>query len=266
MKVTIAKQAGFCPGVSRAVQLIEKALREGNRPIYCLGELIHNRVFNDSLRQRGVHFIGLEEIPSLPENSVLFIRAHGTTREVYAAAEKCRAEIVDATCPYVRKIQDIAASCLDEEFIIIGDASHPEIRGIVSCAAGKASVYSGIDELKTRFAETDPIDTPATLAVQTTFHTGEWAACQEFLKTVYPRLRIADTICSVTESRQEEVRTLAPENDLTVVVGSAGSSNTMKLFRIAQSAGPAAIMVETAGDLPAHRDIIRNSNNILITA
>ena len=266
MKITIAKQAGFCPGVSRAVQLMENALKNDGREIYCVGELIHNRVFNDSLRKRGVRFIEPADIPSLPDGALLFIRAHGATKDVYASASECNAKIIDATCPYVRKIQDIAASCRDSEFIIIGDRLHPEIQGIVSSAAGKVSVYSGIDELKSHFADGKKSDAPATLAVQTTFHTGEWKECQAFLKTVYSNLHIADTICSVTESRQEEVRKLSPENDLTVVVGSPGSSNTLKLYRVAEACGKKAIMVETAGDLPGHRELIQQANNILITA
>ena len=264
--VSVARHAGFCPGVSRAVQLIEAELQKGDHPLYCLGELIHNRVFTDSLRSRGVHFIQPDEISGLPENALLFIRAHGTTKSVYRTIERCGAQVIDATCPYVKKIHDIAASCEKEEFIIIGDRNHPEVQGIISSAPGKASVYSGIDELKSVFRTGETVDAPAVLAAQTTFNTEEWQECCDFLRTVYPNLRISDTVCSVTETRQNEIRKCAAESDLTVIVGSRNSSNSMKLFHIAQSVCKTALLIETADELRDYRNIIQNANNILISA
>ena len=264
--IRIAKHAGFCPGVSRAVELMEKAIAGEQRSIYCLGELIHNRTFTESLRERGVRFITPEEIPTLPKDALLFIRAHGATREVYRLIEESGLPYVDATCPYVQKIHRIAASATDAKFVIIGDKDHPEVQGIVSAAPGETAVYSGLAELEEAFAGCAPMEEPIVLAVQTTFHTEEWKKCQKFIKSVYTHPKISDTICSITESRQKEVRELAKDSDLTVVVGSRNSSNTVKLFRIAAEVGKDALLVENASDLAPHADRIRGANSILITA
>lgn len=271
MSITVAKYAGFCPGVSRAVALIEKALKEQQRPIYCLGELIHNRVFIEDLRRRGVTFIEPEDLEKLPKDALVFIRAHGTTEQVRQTLSKLGLDSIDATCPFVQKIHKIASESGDAEFLIIGDRSHPEVQGIVSAAPGKASVYGGLAELEAAFPEGTVIETPAVLTAQTTFHTEEWKKCQKFIKNIYKHLQIYDTICSATEDRQKEVRTLAENSDLTVVVGSKNSSNTVKLFRIAEEVaasadGKRALLVETAADLPAYRDVIRRAASISITA
>ncbi|MBR4053181.1 MAG: 4-hydroxy-3-methylbut-2-enyl diphosphate reductase [Clostridia bacterium] len=264
--IRVAKHAGFCPGVSRAVELMEQAIAEQSKPIYCLGELIHNRTFTESLRERGVCFITPEEIPSLPKDALLFIRAHGATGEVYRMIRESGLSYVDATCPYVQKIHRIAASATDAKFIIIGDKDHPEVQGIVSAAPGETAVYSGLAELEQTFAGCAPMDDPVVLAVQTTFHTEEWKKCQKFIKSVYTHSKISDTICSITENRQKEVRELAKDSDLTVVVGSRNSSNTVKLFRIAKEVGRDALQVETAADLAPHKALLRGAKSILITA
>ena len=264
--ICVAKHAGFCPGVSRAVHLIERAILDGRGPIYCLGELIHNRIFNESLQARGVRFIEPRDIPTLPGDALVFIRAHGATKDVYQTLADNGLEYIDATCPYVQKIHSIAASATDATFIIIGDKDHPEVQGIVSAAPGKTAVYGSFAELQEAFAGKEPTDEPAILAVQTTFNTDEWKKCQKFIKYLYTHLKICDTICSATENRQREVRTLAAENDLTVVVGSRHSSNTVKLYRIAKEVGGDAILIETSADLAACRARIRAANSILITA
>ncbi|MBQ3002896.1 MAG: 4-hydroxy-3-methylbut-2-enyl diphosphate reductase, partial [Clostridia bacterium] len=255
--ICVAKHAGFCPGVSRAVSLIEQALDDGRGPIYCLGELIHNRTFNESLQARGVQFITPEDIPSLPKDALVFIRAHGATKDVYQTLQDSGLAYIDATCPYVQKIHRIASEATDATFIIIGDKNHPEVQGIVSAAPGDTAVYSGIAELMEVFADKQPTDTPAVLAVQTTFNTDEWKKCQLFIKSLYTHLKICDTICSATENRQREVRELAAKNDLTVVVGSRHSSNTVKLYRIAKEVGGDALLIETSADLAAERNRVR---------
>lgn len=266
MSITVAEHAGFCPGVSRAVKLIEESIATSNKPIYCIGELIHNQVFTDSLRAKGVHFIQESDIPSLPDNALVFIRAHGATKDTYTALNKYNVSFVDATCPYVQKIHDIAASCRDSDFLMIGDRNHPEVQGIISSAPGNVSVFSGLQELQ-EYKPTDAgSERPVVLAVQTTFNTKEWAACQDYAKSVFKNLQISDTICSVTETRQKEVREQASISDLVVVVGSTNSSNTMKLFHIAESECSNALMVETAADLKMHADQIRHAKQILITA
>lgn len=264
--IRVAKHAGFCPGVSRAVDLIEQAIRTQEKPIYCLGELIHNRVFNDSLRRRGVTFIEPEDLPGLPADALVFIRAHGATQEVYRMLREHGIAFVDATCPYVRKLHEIASSSSDAKFIIIGDRNHPEVQGIVSAAPGESAVYSGLAELEEAFPACTPREEAVILAVQTTFDTEEWKKCQSFIKRLYTNLKISDTICSVTEDRQKEARALAASSDLTVVVGSPNSSNTVKLYRIAKEVGKDAVLAESAADLAAVRERIRAAKSISITA
>lgn len=264
--IKVADHAGFCPGVSRAVDLMEQAIRDGKKPIYSLGELIHNRVFNESLSARGVQFIAKEDIPTLPKDALVFIRAHGTTHDVYRLLEEQGLEYIDATCPYVQKIHRIAAAAGDAEFVIIGDKDHPEVQGIISAAPGKTAVYSGLAELEQTFGGKEPIDTPIILTVQTTFHTEEWKKCQKFIKSVYTHSKICDTICSITDTRQNEVREQAALADLTVVVGSRNSSNTVKLYRIAREVCKDALLVETAADLYPQKELLRRAHSILITA
>lgn len=265
--IRIAAHAGFCPGVSRAVELIEQELTaHPGQPIFCLGELIHNRVYTDSLRARGVTFISPEELSMLPEQALLFIRAHGTTEAVYAQIRARRLRCVDATCPFVQKIHRIAAAADDALFLMIGDRSHPEVQGIISAAPGDVEVYDSFADLQTAYPDGQPHAAKAVLAVQTTFNTEEWARCRKFIKSIYTHLQISDTICTATQARQSEARQIALESDLTVVVGSPNSSNTVKLFRIAAEVGHDALLIETAADLAAYRDRIRAANRISITA
>lgn len=267
----VAAHAGFCPGVSRAVGLMEKALAErasGRRKgeVYCLGELIHNRVFTDSLRARGVQFIQPSDLPDLPPDARVLIRAHGATEEIYRSLRESGVDCIDATCPYVRKLHEIAASAVGAKFLIIGDRNHPEVQGIVSAAPGESAVYSGLAELEAAFPNREAREESVVLAVQTTFDTEEWRKCRLFLEGIFRKIKIYDTICSATEDRQKEARALAAASDLTVVVGSPNSSNTVKLFRIAKETGRDAALVERAADLEALRPRIRAAASISITA
>ena len=179
--ITVAADAGFCPGVRRAVELLEKELQKGSR-IYCLGELIHNRPFNESLKERGVHIIDETQIDTVPPDGVIFIRAHGETAEVYEKLKQRNGRFVDATCGYVRNIHRTVAenSAGGDTCVILGDGRHPEVRGIMSFAKGGGKVFGSAQN-----ALSDPeiAAENAFFVAQTTFSVQEWKFFAKNLRT-----------------------------------------------------------------------------------
>ncbi|MBO4452770.1 MAG: 4-hydroxy-3-methylbut-2-enyl diphosphate reductase, partial [Clostridia bacterium] len=265
--ITISPYSGFCFGVKRAVDMIEKSLSEGGKRIYCLGELIHNPGFNRSLTGRGVTFIGPGEIKDLPQDALLFIRTHGAKAEDIAEAERCGVEYIDATCPYVKKIHSIVAEQGENvKVMVVGDSGHPEVAGIISRAKGETRVFSGIDDILASHPEGFRDESDCILAVQTTFSSEEWRQCREAIAKFYPNCRIFDTICSVTGNRQKAVAELASKCDLTVVAGGRNSSNTAKLYKIAKANCKNAVLIETADELLQYAALIKAAHNKVIAA
>ncbi len=265
--IKISEYSGFCFGVKRAVDMINKSLETSGKTIYCLGELIHNRLFNETLRERGVVFIGVDEIDSVPEGALVFLRAHGTTKQIYERLAKKNIEYVDATCPYVSKIHKIVASQPeDTKVIVIGDAKHPEVEGIMSWAKGEGVVFANCEAIDNAHHEGFKSEEDCILAVQTTYSGEEWKRCKERITELYPNVRIYETICSVTENRQKKMFELASISDLSVIVGGRNSSNTAKLFAIAGSVCKNSIMIESADELDEHADVIRSASKIAIAA
>lgn len=265
--IKISEYSGFCFGVKRAVDMINKSLETSGKTIYCLGELIHNRLFNETLRERGVVFIGVDEIDSVPEGALVFLRAHGTTKQIYERLAKKNIEYVDATCPYVSKIHKIVASQPeDTKVIVIGDAKHPEVEGIMSWAKGEGVVFANCEAIDNAHHEGFKSEEDCILAVQTTYSGEEWKRCKDRITELYPNVRIYETICSVTENRQKKMFELASISDLSVIVGGRNSSNTAKLFAIAGSVCKNSIMIESADELDEHADVIRSASKIAIAA
>ncbi|MBR2900957.1 MAG: bifunctional 4-hydroxy-3-methylbut-2-enyl diphosphate reductase/30S ribosomal protein S1 [Clostridia bacterium] len=265
--IKISEYSGFCFGVKRAVDMINKSLETSGKTIYCLGELIHNRLFNETLRERGVVFIGVDEIDSVPEGALVFLRAHGTTKQIYERLAKKNIEYVDATCPYVSKIHKIVASQPeDTKVIVIGDAKHPEVEGIMSWAKGEGVVFANCEAIDNAHHEGFKSEEDCILAVQTTYSGEEWKRCKGRITELYPNVRIYETICSVTENRQKKMFELASISDLSVIVGGRNSSNTAKLFAIAGSVCKNSIMIESADELDEHADVIRSASKIAIAA
>ena len=265
--IKISEYSGFCFGVKRAVDMINKSLETSGKTIYCLGELIHNRLFNETLRERGVVFIGVDEIDSVPEGALVFLRAHGTTKQIYERLAKKNIEYVDATCPYVSKIHKIVASQPeDTKVIVIGDAKHPEVEGIMSWAKGEGVVFANCEAIDNAHHEGFKSEEDCILAVQTTYSGEEWKRCKGRITELYPNVRIYETICSVTENRQKKMFELASISDLSVIVGGRNSSNTAKLFAIAGSVCKKSIMIESATELVDYAELIRSANKIAIAA
>ena len=279
-RVHIAKHAGFCFGVRRATDTIEKLLEENSGRICTLGRLIHNDGYVAYLRDRGVEELSGDDIDRVCADAeagqeiTVVIRAHGEVKENLDRLTACAAEhpnlrVQDCTCPYVNKVRRIARENSGEGkfFILIGAAEHPEVKGIMSCAVGEGAVIADSDELLA-FMESEKgreiAKKTVAIAAQTTQKLSEWKKSLEIIKKVCTNPQIFDTICNVTEERQKEAETLAAESDVIIVIGSRGSSNTMKLYEICRSVCPRTYLVEN-GDCAEGIDI-RPGDKISITA
>ncbi len=249
MKITLAKTAGFCFGVNRAVQTVYDLLDNGER-VCTLGPIIHNPQLVGELASRGVRTV--DEPAAARPDETLVIRSHGVGRDVYLAAEKSGAKVCDATCPFVEKIHKIVAerSALGDVILIAGDKNHQEVIGIRGHIIGESYVFSSAEELENVLSSNPDLLKKGISAVsQTTYNAKKWENAQEILKKVCTNAKIFDTICNATSMRQSEARELAGQNDAMVVIGGRHSSNTSKLFDVCRALCAKTYLVETAAEL-----------------
>ena len=245
-KITIAKTAGFCFGVQRAADLIEKALAEGKN-VCTLGPLIHNRQFVEGLEKRGVNVI--ETPADNIDKKHVVIRSHGVAKSVYDELDALGCEYIDATCPFVEKIHKIASSVKEDEvLVIIGDEKHPEVEGIVGHCVYESRVFADSKELENFDFGTFSSKKCVIFVAQTTFQKNEWEKCVSIAKKVCTNAKIFDTICNATSLRQQEAAKLAAESEVMLVIGGRHSSNTVKLANICSSFCK-TIAIETADEL-----------------
>lgn len=247
-KITLAEKAGFCFGVNRAINIIEKLLDEG-KSVATLGPIIHNRQVTDELAERGVSVV--ENPSEVPEGSILVLRTHGVTREVLEEVEKSGCEFIDAVCPFVKKIHKTVLDNSSEDVVtlIAGDENHPEVKGIKSCAKGEAFVIGSAEEIDKLFENHPNLSEKSLIFVsQTTFSIKEWEKSIKKIKILCTNAKIFDTICSATEERQNEAANLSRVNDAMIIVGGRHSSNTRKLLGVCESNCP-SFLVETADEL-----------------
>ena len=265
--IVIAEHAGFCFGVKRATDAVEKRIldRAENERLFTLGHLIHNDGYNAWLKSRGVESISVDDIEEISESTnensptTIFIRAHGIPLETEELLKKCKNEnaffdYVDLTCPYVKKIHRIAKENSDDEsvFALLGSKTHPEVIGIMSYASGEKVVLESANELKDYLKNEHLLKMhkkTLNLAAQTTQNLLEWEKSLEVVKNYCTNSNFFDTICNVTEIRQNEAKRLAHECDLMVVVGGRESSNTAKLYKICKEACEHTLWVEKADEL-----------------
>ena len=265
--VTVAKNAGFCFGVERAAKAIENEIsrhKSGQR-IFTLGKLIHNETYNAHLYDCGVRVAEVEDVETLASEAKesapvkIFVRAHGIKREDMELLQKCAEEnphfsFVDCTCVFVNKIHKIIREHNDSEglLLVLGSSTHPEVIGFCSQFDGKICVFESLDDLKKSIDEgAVPIGcakSPIVVA-QTTQNLGEWEKIKKLLLNLYTKPLIFDTICNVTENRQLEAAKLSRVNDLMIVIGSRGSSNSAKLYSICKAECENTVMVEGAEEL-----------------
>ena len=246
MQIILAKTAGFCFGVNRAVKLTYELLEQG-RPVATLGPLIHNPQVVEDLESKGA--ITCDSVDDVPEGCEVVIRSHGVGQSVYDKISTRRLAYHDATCPFVTKIHKIAARAGAEGamLLVAGDAKHPEVQGIVGHTTGKVEVFANLAELEKLLPELTQQKSIFAVA-QTTFNVQSWETCKEFLKNQCTNAKIFDTICNATWARQQEAEDLSQKCDHMVVIGGHHSSNTQKLLQVA-ARHAVAINVETADEL-----------------
>ena len=246
MQIILAKTAGFCFGVNRAVKLTYELLEQG-RPVATLGPLIHNPQVVEDLESKGA--ITCDSVDDVPDGYEVIIRSHGVPRSVYDKISTRSLAYHDATCPFVTKIHKIAARAGAEGamLLVAGDAKHPEVQGIVGHTTGKVEVFANLAELEKLLPELTQQKSIFAVA-QTTFNVQSWETCKEFLKNQCTNAKIFDTICNATWARQQEAEDLSQKCDHMVVIGGHHSSNTQKLLQVA-ARHTKAINVETADEL-----------------
>ena len=246
MQIILAKTAGFCFGVNRAVKLTYELLEQG-RPVATLGPLIHNPQVVEDLESKGA--ITCDSVDDVPDGCEVVIRSHGVGQSVYDKISTRRLAYHDATCPFVTKIHKIAARAGEERamLLVAGDAKHPEVQGIVGHTTGKVEVFANLAELEKLLPELTQQKSIFAVA-QTTFNVQSWETCKEFLKNQCTNAKIFDTICNATWARQQEAEDLSQKCDRMVVIGGHHSSNTQKLLQVA-ARHTTAINVETADEL-----------------
>ena len=258
MKVTVAKEAGFCFGVKRATDYVEKELG-GSDDVYILGNLIHNRIYNEHLKERGAKVTSVSEVENIAKSgkrSRVIIRTHGIPKDEEAKLRALEAEysnliIEDMTCPFVKKIHKIADENTSENTMlaVVGNPIHPEVLSILSYAKGESVVFDSEESLDNFIKNEKNPQRSIVLVAQTTQNTILWKKCEKKFKKVYTNAIIFDTICSVTEKRQCEAKELARQSDGMIVIGGRESSNSHKLFEIAASVCDKCAFVEKADEI-----------------
>ena len=242
--ITVAKSAGFCFGVTRAVEMAYDAIAT-KKPLYCYGQLIHNKTVTDDLAQKGLQVV--EDLEGLTEGTLL-IRSHGVGEDLYKQAKAQGLEILDGTCPFVKKIHDIVHEKKAEGLgiIIVGDGTHPEVIGINGWCDNNAVILASVEEAQTK--EIPPMPCYA-VVVQTTFRQEKFDKILQILQERGIQMQVHQTICSATEKRQQEAETLSQKMDAMVVIGGKNSSNTQKLVEICAKNCRNTVHIETKCDL-----------------
>jgi 4-hydroxy-3-methylbut-2-enyl diphosphate reductase len=248
MDVLLANPRGFCAGVERAIEIVERALELRGAPIYVRHEIVHNRYVVERLRAKGAVFV--EELDEVPAGGTVIFSAHGVPKAVQAEADRRGLHVFDATCPLVTKVHIEVKKMLREgyEIVMIGHRGHPEAEGTMGQSAAGMHLVETLEDVAAL-----EVGSPAKLAyvTQTTLSVDDARAMVEALKARFPSIRgpKKDDICYATQNRQDAVKFMAPQCDVVIVVGSPNSSNSNRLREVAEHMGAQAYMVDTAADL-----------------
>lgn len=250
MEVRVAKTAGFCFGVKRAVETVYEQVRRPGKKIYTYGPIIHNEEVVRDLAEKGVGVLeGPEDLKKLSEGTVI-IRSHGVGKEIYERIRAQGLELVDATCPFVAKIHRIVEeeSARGKYILVVGDPAHPEVLGIVGWASGPVAVVQTPEDAENLEI---PDSVSCCVVSQTTFNYKKFQDLVEKLeKKGYDRY-VVNTICNATHERQAEARELASRADTMIVIGGKHSSNTQKLYEICRKECANTHYIQTFRDLQA---------------
>lgn len=238
-EVEIAKYAGFCYGVKKAVDLTRDALKENN-DVYSTDHIVHNQVINDEFENSGMHFV--DSIDEIPEGATIILRAHGVGKTTIEKCENRKLKMINTTCPNVLKIHDIVKKYSAEGYkiVIVGDKHHDEINGIIGWIDGEYEVVSAIDEV----GEYEKI----CLVSQTTTNIDFWNEISEKIKANAKECIVFDTICMATYNRQKEAKELAQKVDTFIVVGDLKSANSKRLYEISKDFCENTLFIQTEND------------------
>jgi 4-hydroxy-3-methylbut-2-enyl diphosphate reductase len=248
MDVLLANPRGFCAGVERAIEIVERALESLGAPIYVRHEIVHNKFVVDDLRKKGAVFV--EELDEVPRGATVIFSAHGVSREIRRDAEARGLKVFDATCPLVTKVHVEVSKMLRDgyEIVMIGHRGHPESEGTMGQSdRGMHLVETVADVAQLRVANPEKLS----YVTQTTLSVDDAAQIVAALRARFPAIRgpKQDDICYATQNRQDAVKFMAPRCDVVIVVGSPNSSNSNRLREVAQNMGVEAHMVDSAADL-----------------
>ena len=250
LRVILAQPRGFCAGVERAIEIVERALQRFGPPVYVRHEIVHNKHVVEVLRRKGANFV--DDVEEIPAGAVTVFSAHGVARAVEQAAGERRLKVIDATCPLVTKVHNEGQRYAAKGFevILIGHAGHPEVEGTMGQIDGRVHLISSASEV----AAIEPAD-PDRLAfvTQTTLSVDDTRDVIRALKARFPAIVGPDTrdICYATQNRQTAVRALSREVDLILVVGAQNSSNSNRLREIGETTGTRSYLIDSADSLDA---------------
>jgi 4-hydroxy-3-methylbut-2-enyl diphosphate reductase len=266
-QIKLANPRGFCAGVDRAIDIVNKALEKYGSPVYVKHEVVHNKFVVEDLKSRGAIFV--EEIDEVPDNSLVIFSAHGVSRKVEETTKLRKLEYFDATCPLVTKVhmEVIRNARANNDIILIGHAGHPEVEGTMGrhIKNESSNIYLVQDEKE---AKNIVIDKPEQLAIvtQTTLSVDDTKSIIDILKTRFPKINIPkkDDICYATQNRQDAVKQLALESDFLIVVGSSNSSNSNRLQELSEKCGCKSVLIDSFEDLDLRE--LEGRQKIAITA
>ena len=259
IEINVAKSAGFCLGVKRALNIAFKAARSGTK-IEMLGDIVHNEEVVKEINE-----MGIKKVSQLAsgKNKTLLIRAHGVSLKTFTQAEKLGYHILDATCPMVKEIHTIAKENEQHGYriIIIGDKNHDEVKGIIGQLKEKAIL---IDDLANIDLEEIKNIEKAALVVQSTQDEEKTISIVEALKPHIPELKFFNTICRPTKTKQTEIKEMAVKNDVVIIIGSKTSANTKRLYEITSSINKRTYWIQSRKDLKP--DWFKNARSVGVTA
>ena len=269
MEIQLAKSAGFCFGVKRAVETVYEQLKEESDgindrvPIYTYGPIIHNEQVVKDLEDKGVTVIENEKQLRTLDRGIVIIRSHGVEKRIYQLLEEKGLTCVDATCPFVKRIHNIVEkeSANGKEIIIIGNPGHPEVEGIKGWSSKEAFIIESEQDI---MRLTIHPDADICVVSQTTFNYNKFQDLVEILKKKSYNVSVVNTICNATEERQTEAREIAALADVMIVIGGAHSSNTRKLYEICKKECAATYFIQTLDDL--HLELPKSVRRVGITA
>ena len=262
MKVELAKSAGFCFGVEKAVNTVYEEAKKGNDIVYTLGPIIHNEEVVKDMKKRGVEAVKIEDLASLPKGTVI-IRSHGVSREIFNFVKRSGHRVVDATCPFVKKIHAIVSvqSGKGKTVVIIGNPEHPEVMGIRGWGDENTYAVENIEQFMNLELKKDK---EIIIVAQTTFNHKKFQEIIDKIPLLGYDVRCFNTICNATQERQAEAKNIASNVDAMIVIGDKKSSNTGKLVEICQEECKNTVFIQTLEDLDY--DALLSVDSVGITA